>query len=156
MYTLSSSPSNTPLTSITHPHPHIHLLHPYTPSYISYTPSHAPPLHTPSSHTPHTHTTLTHTHHTYPYTPLIHTLPSHKYVTSLTFIIPHASHPHASHPHTPLTHYMYRYTNTLLKRVAAGGICFSKSRKCFISRSSLAFKAEEFTDMEGVYMCAHI
>jgi len=48
------------------------------------------------------------------------------------------------------------YTNTLLKRVAAGGICFSKSRKCFISRSSLAFKAEEFTDMEELQALAEI
>ena len=44
-----------------------------------------------------------------------------------------------------------RYTNTLLKRVAAGGICYSVSRKCFLSRTALPFKAEEYTDMNGEY-----
>ena len=33
--------------------------------------------------------------------------------------------------------------------MATGGICFSKSRKCFVSRAALAFKAEDYTDMKG-------
>ena len=54
------------------------------------------------------------------------------------------------HP-PPLPSTSQRYTNTLLKRVAAGGICYSVSRKCFISRTALPFKAEEYTDMNGEY-----
>ena len=46
-----------------------------------------------------------------------------------------------------------RYTNTLLKRVASGSVCYSKSRKCFVSRKSLAFKAEEYTDLTGNSLC---
>ena len=53
-----------------------------------------------------------------------------------------------THPSLP-----HRYTNTLLKRVAAGGVCYSKSRKCFVSRSTLLFKAEEYTDMRGMCVC---
>ncbi len=45
----------------------------------------------------------------------------------------------------------HRYTNTLLKRVAAGGICYSRSRRCFVSKGVHAFKAEEFTDLRGTY-----
>ena len=49
-----------------------------------------------------------------------------------------------------------RYTNTLLKRVAAGGICYSKSRKCFVSRVTLPFKAEEFTDIKELQALAEV
>jgi len=42
-----------------------------------------------------------------------------------------------------------RYTGTLLKRVASGSVCYSKSRKCFVSKKALFFKAEEYTDMTG-------
>jgi NCK-associated protein 1 len=48
------------------------------------------------------------------------------------------------------------YTNTLLKRVAAGGICYSVSRKCFLSRTALPFKAEEYTDMNELQTLAEI
>ena len=42
-----------------------------------------------------------------------------------------------------------RYTNTLLKRVAVGGVCYSVSRNCFVSKTALQFKAEEYTDIKG-------
>lgn len=48
------------------------------------------------------------------------------------------------------------YTSTLLKRVAAGGICYSVSRRCFISRTALPFKAEEYTDMTELQALAEI
>lgn len=54
-------------------------------------------------------------------------------------------------PSSPLPSHSRRYTSTLLKRVAAGGICYSVSRRCFISRTALPFKAEEYTDMTGGY-----
>ncbi|CAI8006776.1 Nck-associated protein 1 homolog [Geodia barretti] len=43
------------------------------------------------------------------------------------------------------------YTNTLLKRVAVGGVCYSVSRKCFVSKAIMPFKAEEYTDITGEY-----
>lgn len=48
------------------------------------------------------------------------------------------------------------YTNTLLKRVASGSVCYSKSRKCFVSRKSLPFKAEEYTDLTELQALAEI
>ncbi|XP_064384719.1 nck-associated protein 1 homolog [Halichondria panicea] len=48
------------------------------------------------------------------------------------------------------------YTNTLLKRVAAGGICYSRSRRCFVSKGVHAFKAEEFTDLRELEALAAV
>ncbi len=45
--------------------------------------------------------------------------------------------------------YMYRYTNVLLRRVSQGGVCYSQSRKAFVSRKAMQFKAEEYSDVHG-------
>lgn len=79
-----------------------------------------------------------------------HLLSSPPHLTSPHLPTPHLlSSPHL--PSSPLPSHSHRYTSTLLKRVAAGGICYSVSRRCFISRTALPFKAEEYTDMTGGY-----
>ena len=41
----------------------------------------------------------------------------------------------------------------LLKRVSQGGVCFSNSRKAFVSRRAMQFKAEEYSDVRGKDFC---
>ena len=49
----------------------------------------------------------------------------------------------------------FRYVNVLLRKTSsANNIWYSPARKCFLSKSTNAFKAEEYSDITGVCMRA--